>query len=53
VANETVDAADLSVIQVVDTADDAMRILKERAIDRFGLTYEKGQPKRRWFLFER
>jgi uncharacterized protein (TIGR00730 family) len=52
VANQTIAAADLSAIEVVDTAEDAMRILKERAIKRFGLTYEKKPPKRRWFLFE-
>lgn len=53
VANETVGAADLEQIHLVDTAEEAATLLKDAAIDRFGLTYEKEQPKRRWFLFER
>lgn len=53
VTNETIDAADLEQIHLVNSAEEAIALLKDVAIDRFGLTYGKEQPKRRWFFFER
>ena len=51
-AERTIDARDLAAIQIVDSAEDAIQVLKEAAIDRFGLTYVERRPRRRWFLFE-
>jgi uncharacterized protein (TIGR00730 family) len=51
-AQGTIETPDLEAVRLVDTAGHAMGILKEAAIDRFGLKYVKRLPRRRWFLFE-
>jgi uncharacterized protein (TIGR00730 family) len=51
-AEETIEARDLASLHVADSAEAVIDILKVAAIDRFGLTYVKSPPKRRWFLFE-
>lgn len=52
VAHGTVDAEELAAVHVVDSAEEAIAILREHAIERFGLTYRKKPPKRRRVLFE-
>jgi uncharacterized protein (TIGR00730 family) len=52
VANETIAVNDLKHIHLVDSADEVEALLKRAAIERFGLTYEKRRPRRRWFFFE-
>jgi uncharacterized protein (TIGR00730 family) len=47
----TVDAADIDRILVTDSAEDAVRGIKEVAIQRFGLTYGP-RYKPRWYLGE-
>lgn len=51
-AQGTIDAADLELIDVMDSPEAAVARIREVAIRRFGLRYGR-PPRRRWFLFER
>lgn len=48
----TIDPADLGVLQVVDSPERAVELVRDAAVRRFGLTYGP-RARRRWFLFER
>ena len=48
----TIDALDLQRIFVTDSPSDAVAYIRDAAINRFGLTYQEKQPKRRWFFAE-
>ena len=50
-AQKTVDACDIDRILVTDSAEDAVRGIKDIAMTRFGLTYGP-KVKRRWYLWE-
>ena len=50
-AQKTVDASDIDRILVTDSAEDAVRVIKDIAMARFGLTYGP-KIKRRWYLWE-
>jgi uncharacterized protein (TIGR00730 family) len=50
-AQKTVDAYDIDRILVTDSAEDAVRGIKEVAMKRFGLTYGP-KMKPRWYLWE-
>jgi hypothetical protein len=50
-ARGTIDEGDLELISVVDTSDDAVALIRDAAIRRFGLTYGTGTRRRR-ALFE-
>lgn len=50
-ARGTIDEDDFELINVVDSADDAVALIRDTAIRRFGLTYKPG-AKRRWALFD-
>ncbi len=50
-AQKTVDAHDIDRILVTDSAEDAVRGIKDIAMGRFGLTYGP-HVKRRWYLWE-
>ena len=49
--NGTIDEDDLGVLQLVDSPDAGVALVREAAVRRFGLTYG-ARPRRRWFLFE-
>jgi uncharacterized protein (TIGR00730 family) len=49
--NGTIGSDDLGVLQLVDSAEAGVALVREAAVRRFGLTYE-ARPRRRWFLFE-
>ncbi len=49
--NGTIDEDDLGVLQLVDSPDAGVALVREAAARRFGLTYG-ARPRRRWFLFE-
>jgi len=52
-AEGTIAEADLATIHLTDSPQEAVEMIRNSAINRFGLTYEKRpRPKRRWFLFE-
>jgi hypothetical protein len=51
-AERTISAEDLNVVQVVDDPQDAVGLIRDAAIRRFGLRYGAPPRKRRWFLFE-
>lgn len=49
----TIAAGDLKHISLVDSADDAVAIVKEAAVNRFGLSYAPPpRHRRRWWLLE-
>ena len=50
-ANGTIDARDMALIQVTDSPEECASIIKRTAIEKFGLTYERPARRRRW-LFE-
>jgi uncharacterized protein (TIGR00730 family) len=50
-ARGTIDEGDFELINVVDSADDAVALIRDAAIRRFGLTYGPGAMRRR-ALFE-
>jgi uncharacterized protein (TIGR00730 family) len=50
-ARGTIDEGDFELMNVVDSADDAVALIRDTAIRRFGLTY-KARAKRRWALFD-
>lgn len=52
VVNGTIDEADLDVIQLVDSPERGVDLVRDAALRRFGLTYGP-RARRRWFLFER
>jgi predicted Rossmann-fold nucleotide-binding protein len=47
----TIDAADAERFIVTDSASEAVELITQTALSRFGLTYGTA-PKRRWFLWE-
>jgi uncharacterized protein (TIGR00730 family) len=50
----TVAATDLDLLKVTDDLDEAMRHLETHAVGTFGLKrVKRGQPKPKWWLFER
>ncbi|MBI4328338.1 MAG: TIGR00730 family Rossman fold protein [Chloroflexi bacterium] len=51
VAQGAIDAADLDRIIVTDSPEEAVTLIREAAVRRFGLRYVE-RPRRRWFLFE-
>jgi uncharacterized protein (TIGR00730 family) len=51
VAEHTIDPADATHIQITDSAEEAVELVRETARSRFGLTYGP-KLKRRWFLGE-
>ncbi|HUF54133.1 MAG TPA: TIGR00730 family Rossman fold protein [Dehalococcoidia bacterium] len=53
VVQETISETDLDHIHLVDSADEVVSLLRNAAIERFGLEYREKPPKRRWFFFER
>lgn len=53
VAEGTISEHDLSHLRLVDTADAAIDIIRDAALNKFGLSYTpKPKHRRRWFLFE-
>lgn len=52
VARGTIAASDLSVLRLVDSADAAVEIILQEALNTFGLSYQAPRPRKRWFLFE-
>jgi hypothetical protein len=46
-ARGTIDEGDFELIDVVDSADDAVALIRDTAIRRFGLTYKPGAKRRR------
>ena len=50
-ARGTIDEGDFELMKVVDSADDAVALIRDAAIRRFGLTYGP-RARRRWPLFE-
>jgi uncharacterized protein (TIGR00730 family) len=46
-----IDPADMDRIRITDSAEEAVRLITDIALRRFGLTY-RARPKRRWFLWE-
>ena len=51
-ADGKIRAADLERLTVTDSADEAVALIREAALSRFGLTYAARRPKRRRWLFE-
>jgi uncharacterized protein (TIGR00730 family) len=52
VAAGTIDAADLDLLLLTDSVDEAIAHIRSHAIERFGLR-ERTAPRRRWWLLER
>jgi len=52
VAMGTVDLADVERIALTDSPDEAVRIIREGTVTKFGLKYGTRPPRRRRFLFE-
>jgi len=50
-ARGTIAEGDFELMNVVDSADDAVALIRDAAIRRFGLTYRRGARRRRG-LFE-
>jgi hypothetical protein len=48
----TIDAADIAMLRVTDSAEEAVAYVREVAMTRFGLSYAPPKVRRRWFLFE-
>lgn len=51
-ASQTIDPADLDLLQVVDSPEKGVQLVVESALRKFGLTYGP-RPRRRWFFFEK
>ena len=47
----TIDAADIAMLRVTDSAEDAVAYVRDVAMTKFGLSYVP-KVRRRWFLFE-
>jgi uncharacterized protein (TIGR00730 family) len=53
VAEQTIDPADLKYLSVIDDPAEAIELIRDAALNKFGLTYGPPPPvRRRWFLFE-
>jgi hypothetical protein len=50
-AEKTIDQADLERLVVTDSTEEAVELIREAALRRFGLSYER--PVRKWWLLER
>jgi hypothetical protein len=51
-AAATIDAADLDILYVTDSPDEAVSHIREVAVAKFGLKYAAPKARRRWWLFE-
>ena len=51
-AEQTIDPADVDAISIVESPDEAVRLVHDTAVKRFGLTYGP-RMKPRWYLGER
>ena len=51
-AEGTIDPADLDILRVTDSPEEAVAHVREVAIGQFGLKYGARKPRRRWWLFE-
>jgi len=49
----TVDVKDLDLLHVTDSAEEAVQVVREAAIAKFGLSYVERRTPRRWWLGER
>ncbi len=49
----TIDAADVDLLTVTDSVEEAVSRIREAAVGKFGLHYHRDRPKRRWWLFEK
>ena len=47
----TIDAADIAMLRVTDSAEEAVAYVRDVAMTKFGLSYVP-KVRRRWFLFE-
>ena len=52
VASGTIEQHDLDHLSLVDSADAAIEIIRDAALNTFGLKYAEPRPRKRWFLFE-
>ncbi len=51
-AQGTIDPADLDILRITDSPEEAVAHIREVAISRFGLKYAARKTRRRWWLFE-
>ena len=51
-AEGTIDPADLDILRITDSPEEAVAHVREVAIAQFGLKYGAGKARRRWWLFE-
>jgi uncharacterized protein (TIGR00730 family) len=50
--NDTISPGDLGLFSVTDSAEEAVALIRDRALTQFGFTYGP-RAKRRWYLLER